>query len=67
MKCPADATYACDKSPECQCGFCKDHCVCSLCCKVYQKIKWKDKDKMSIDYLFCSHCGLTDDEQEALE
>lgn len=28
MKCPADVVFACDKQPECVCGFCRDHCVC---------------------------------------
>jgi len=28
MKCPADLVTACDKEPECKCGFCKDHCIC---------------------------------------
>lgn len=28
MKCPADLVLACDKNPECRCGFCMEHCVC---------------------------------------
>ena len=28
MKCPADLVTACDKQPECDCGFCFEHCCC---------------------------------------
>lgn len=30
MKCPADIVTACDKEPECFCGFCFDHCICEF-------------------------------------
>lgn len=30
MKCPADLVTACDNQPECDCGFCKEHCVCGV-------------------------------------
>lgn len=67
MKCPADVVTACDKQPECKCGFCKDHCICATNKREEQEqfhdMECVEGKKIKMNYIGeglyeCPNCGI---------